>query len=233
MSQKIPTDPLYIDQWHFGLIGDIETIWADYDGTGVHVGVYDDGINYSHDDINDNYDATSHFVDSNGTVYDPSSTTGAHGMAVAGLIGAESDNGIGGSGVASGVTLTAVNFVGDIQFQSNQVIIEALEWAQTFDIMNNSWGETAGYGYDPFYIDGLLPPQTLTDPSGSLEDPTSISYQWQQAYETAVIQGRGGLGTVIVQAAGNDGTNASGYGLNNSRYNITVAATDDQGMVAD
>jgi len=43
-----PTDPLYRDQWHFALLGDIETVWDDYTGTGVTVVVFDDGFDYSH-----------------------------------------------------------------------------------------------------------------------------------------------------------------------------------------
>ena len=39
-----PSDPLYTQQLHFGLIGNIETIWDEYSGAGIHVGVYDTGI---------------------------------------------------------------------------------------------------------------------------------------------------------------------------------------------
>ena len=39
----VPSDVLYDpEQWHFDLIGDIETIWDDYSGLTVHVGVFDD-----------------------------------------------------------------------------------------------------------------------------------------------------------------------------------------------
>ncbi len=70
----VPTDPLYYDQWHFGLIGDIETIWDEYDGNGVHVAVYDSAIEYDHPDFDANlYDSSLHFVDSSGKVY-PSPT---------------------------------------------------------------------------------------------------------------------------------------------------------------
>lgn len=66
-----PSDPLYSLQWHFGLIGDIETIWNDYDGSGVHVVVYDTALEYDHPDLLANYDASMHFVDSSGNIYDP------------------------------------------------------------------------------------------------------------------------------------------------------------------
>ncbi|EBA02110.1 hypothetical protein RB2150_00355 [Rhodobacterales bacterium HTCC2150] len=39
-----PTDPLYVNQWHFPLLGDIETIWDEFTGAGVKVAVYDDGV---------------------------------------------------------------------------------------------------------------------------------------------------------------------------------------------
>ena len=69
-----PTDPLYLLQWHFGLIGDIETIWNDYDGTGVHIGIYDSALEYTHPDLIGNYDPSWHFVDSFGAIYDPAPT---------------------------------------------------------------------------------------------------------------------------------------------------------------
>ena len=45
--------------------------------------------------------------------------------------------------------------------------------------------------------------------------------------------GRGGLGTIVVKAAGNETLNANGDGVNASRHTITVAATEDTGFVAD
>ena len=51
-----PTDTLYGSQWHFASLGTrgsellIQRIWNEYDGTGIHVGVYDDGIQISHPD---------------------------------------------------------------------------------------------------------------------------------------------------------------------------------------
>jgi hypothetical protein len=42
-----PTDPLFSSQWHFGLLGDIQTIWNDYTGEGVTIAIYDDGVDYT------------------------------------------------------------------------------------------------------------------------------------------------------------------------------------------
>ena len=214
-----PTDPLYGSQWHFSLIGDIETIWDDYTGDGVHVVVYDDGVEYTHPDLNDNYDPTSHFQ-YGGLTYDamPISNSDAHGTACAGLIGAEANNGIGGAGVAWGVTLTGVNFLSDIQYESASAILASLNYAQNFDVMSNSWGNT------PSYADW----QNMSN-----SDP-STGWRWYmlQEYEDVVELGRGGLGTVIVQAAGNDALNSQGDGLNTSRFTISVAATSSSGEPA-
>ena len=50
--QMTPNDTLYTSQWHFPLIGDVETVWEDYSGAGVEVAVYDDGVETSHPDLN-------------------------------------------------------------------------------------------------------------------------------------------------------------------------------------
>jgi subtilisin family serine protease len=51
------SDPLYGQQWHLAAIGDIETIWDEYSGAGIHVGVYDSGVELDHPDLAGNYDA--------------------------------------------------------------------------------------------------------------------------------------------------------------------------------
>lgn len=211
-----PTDPLFASQWHFPLIGDIESIWDEYTGAGVHVAVYDDGVQYTHPDLAANYDASMHF-ESGGTVYDamPIGAFDAHGTNVAGLIGSVDNNGLGGTGVAHGVTLTGVNYLDDIQFQGFTLALEALAYAANFDIMSNSWGRTPNY-----------------QASQNLAEPSSARSLMNGSYETAVENGRDGLGTVIVQAAGNDTKNANGDGLNASHYTITVAATVSTGDVA-
>ena len=210
----VPTDPLYASQWHFALIGDIEAIWDEFDGSGVSVGIYDNGLQYTHPDLDDNYDASLHFVDSNNTLYDPMQQLGSdgHGTAAAGLVGAEAGNGIGGVGVAPGVSLTGVNFINDLQFRPLWVAAEGLKWAENFDIMSGSWGIT------PFF-----------QQFQNLSDPTSTAAWFETQFAHAAENGRGGLGTVIVQASGNDGRNANGDGINASRFTITVAATDETG----
>jgi subtilisin family serine protease len=222
-----PNDPLYPQQWHFSLIGDIETIWDDYNGSGVNVGVYDSGVDYNHVDLNDNYDSSLQIVDGLGNAVDPFPISGsAHGTAVAGLIGAEANNGTGGVGVASGVTLTGVNifestlygFVNN--FDTTEFMDSISQAANNFDITSHSWGSTPGWSTG----------QNLT----TAQDGTRNSFaaQLNAEYELLSENGRGGLGTLVAQAAGNDNLNANGSGVNSSRFTITVAATEQDGTAA-
>lgn len=207
------TDPLYDDQWHFDLIGDIETIWDDYDGSGVTVVVYDEGVEYTHEDLAANYDASMHYT-YDGVTYDamPIDGNSSHGTACAGLIGSVADNGLGGVGVASGVTLTGVNYLDDIQFETGDVYDEAMLWAANFDIMSNSWGWGGSFTRE----------QNLTIADSSASRDVAL-------FEEVVAIGRDGLGTIIVKAAGNETNNANGDGWNVSRYTICVSATDLNG----
>ena len=207
-----PNDPLYSSQWHFPLIGDIETVWDEFTGLGITTGVYDDGVQYTHGDLNDNYDSSLHFQYF-GTTYDPypiNIFNDGHGTSVAGLIAGE-NNGIGTVGVAFDSTVVGVNYLEDVGNISNTIDLASIRWAENYDIMNNSWG----YGalFDSF--DNL---------GGS-----SIVAQTVTAMNYVVDNGRGGLGTIIVKAAGNEDTNATGAGINSARETIAVSATDSFG----
>ena len=57
-----PLDPRYDDQWHFDMIGDMETVWADYTGEGVQVLVMDNVVEATHPDLIDTYNADGNFT---------------------------------------------------------------------------------------------------------------------------------------------------------------------------
>src|SRR5262249_48202186 len=61
-----PGDNLFSSQWHLQNtaigIGNIQLIWDQYTGAGVHVGIYDEGIQSDHYDLNNNYDASRHLM---------------------------------------------------------------------------------------------------------------------------------------------------------------------------
>jgi subtilisin-like proprotein convertase family protein len=227
----LATEPGSAGQWHLrntgqsgGLPGiDINVVkaWLDYTGSGVKIGIVDDGFDLAHADLAANFKGG---WDSVGN--DPSPAAGAdnpHGTAVAGLVGAD-DNGTGLIGVAhdadlygfridfSPVDLTDPNaeFLLEQQFLQQ---VDAIGRQAQMDVSVNAWG----YVY-PFF-DNFL------DPEGAA---------LVQAGENAVANGRGGLGTVLVFAAGNGrsyGDSVNHHNLENNQYAIAVAAIDATGNV--
>lgn len=198
----IPRDPLYADQWHFGLIGDIEAIWRDYRGAGVVIGLNDDRPDIRHPDLDGNIDP-SLGLDFNafGSVWD------AHGTAVAGIIAAEA-NTRGGVGVAPSATLGWVSYI----YEGNG---PSLAQTVNFDIVNNSWG--------------FFPSFAAAE---NLSDPSSVAFGLNAHLRLAADTGRGGLGSISVHAAGNDDANAIGEWFSGTRYTISVAATERDGFAA-
>ncbi|MEL7090174.1 MAG: S8 family serine peptidase [Pseudomonadota bacterium] len=224
---SVTNNPLYGQQWHFSLIGDINAVWADYTGNGVTVGVYDDGTEQGHEDLIDNYDSSLHYSGIFGSDDgQPNTSTDSHGTAVAGII-ASANNGVGGVGVAYDSTIAGVDLLEDLSpSNSFSATLEAMRFMDNFDITCNSWG------YTPSYSDFL-----------NLGDPFAQGAREVAAMSSATVDGRGGLGTIIVKAAGNDNNNstlesqgllgnAQGEGHNSAHTIITVAATDQSGNVA-
>jgi len=99
-------DPLLPSFWHlFDTVGvNVTSVWDEFTGTGIIVGVIDDGIDYTHPDLAPNYGIALDF-DARNNDFDayPSDPTDGHGTAVAGFAGAAIDNGTGGSGASATV----------------------------------------------------------------------------------------------------------------------------------
>jgi len=210
----IPNDPLYAIQSQFHLTGDFESVWDEVTGDGIAIAIYDDGVQYTHPDLAANYDASRHYT-YDGVIYDGinASRANTHGTPVAGVIASAQGNGIGGVGVAWDATITCVPMIGGSAFYQTpfEIFLDAYRYAETFDVMSNSWGWAPDF-------DAIL---------------SGLGAGWMvdtiDAFDHVVTNGRDGLGTAIVQAAGNDGRNANGTGLNASRLTLTVAATDEDG----
>lgn len=203
-----PTDPIYALQWHFPMLGNIQKIWEEFTGRGVRVAVVDLGVEGTHEDIASNYDSSRH-LSVNGqelTGVDP------HGTAVAGLIAA-ARNGIGGVGVAYDAKLTGVSLFNAAWEQNDLSAIFA--HMANFDVVNNSWGHFPDFR-----------------PSQDLARPSSAYGKLHGVMADVVAEGRGGLGTIIVHAAGNDNLNANGEMFSLSRFTISVGAIDADGFIA-
>ena len=101
------------------------------DGTGVKVAVIDTGIDYTHEDLNDNYKGGYDFVFSDSDPFDDSYNS--HGTHVAGIIAAER-NGIGVVGIAPNASLYAVKVLDGSGHGLTSWVIAGIEWAVENDM---------------------------------------------------------------------------------------------------
>lgn len=221
----IPQDPLFSQQWHLLNTGNtpasvaghdinVVYVWPDYSGKGVLIGIQDDGMDDSHPDLVANYrpelawDTTLDVPGASARLSDD-----AHGVAVAGLAAAAS-NGIGGVGVAWGseFTMYRLDFAIATTFEG---VLNAYRSAAEKQVeagvavSNNSW------------TPGALPSSEIQQ---GFHDVTRMMAE----------QGRGGLGTAVVFAGGNDrmeGMNANYDPTDNSPWGITVAASLQDGNI--
>lgn len=138
-----------------------------------------------------------------------------HGTAVAGVIGAARD-GSGAVGVAYDADLVSLYTPLAFGNQLLREITNAFGYAKSLDVLNNSWGFGNRLASDPdwaFYDNAFDP--AFAPAFAALKD--------------LAASGRNGLGTVVVQAAGNNfdfGDDTNLHNFQNSRYIITVGATD-------
>jgi hypothetical protein len=221
----VPDDPLFAYnaanpgyQWHLNNTGqngavsgiDLNVVptWNSYKGTGIRIGILDDGLEVSHPDLAANAD-TLNDRDFNDQDDDPTPTSGdSHGTACAGVAAARGNNNLGVSGVAPeallvGMRLIAAPTTDDVEadaFAFKKDIIE---------IKSNSWGPS-----DNAY--GASGPGPLSN----------------AALINAATTGRGGKGTVFIWASGNgnasgDDSNYDGWAA--SPYAIAVGAIGDDG----
>lgn len=189
-----PTDTLFAQQWHLkntgqqqgtaGIDINVTPIWPTLDGTGVAIGIVDNGLQISHPDLVANVATTGNY-DWNGNDTNPSPDVSQdfHGTSCAGLAAAR-DNGIGVVGAAPRATLYGLRLIA--LPETDQDDAEAMDWKNdVIQIKSNSWGPADDT------------PEILGD-AGSL---------WLNAVETNTATGRGGLGTIYVWAAGNGKAN--------------------------
>ncbi len=200
-------------QWHLSRLGDITSVWRDYTGRGVSVGIYDSGVDKDHWDLKANYDASKELVIDgvaiNGGL---GASMEGHGTSVAGLI-AGVNNGRGGVGVALGAKVTGINIFDaaspvDVNGGNFGAFMEAMNQANKFDVVNHSWGDSSA--------------AITTSVSRSTEG--TFYYELAKSYAYVAATGRGGLGTITVGAAGNEGRDHQSQGSKTDRHGIAVSA---------
>jgi len=225
-------DPLHAQQWHLHRpapnqpvpgVGQIfaHAAWDVTKGNAnVIIAVFDSGMDVDHEDLaanvvgmfdpsDDDEDARPGCTASSDGRGEAATCTElqpyreSHGTAVGGVIAAVGDNGIGLTGVCPNCKLVAVRLLGD---QVGSGLSTAESFTRAVDdgawIINNSWG-----------------------PGRSRYFPMSMAERI--AFDHARTTGRGGLGTVIVFAAGNSTANVASDPYASHPFAIAVAASSN------
>lgn len=149
----------YTSSWGVSHIGSNTVHDSGIKGTGVKVAVLDTGINYSHEDLNDNYRGGYDFVFNDADPSDDS--TFSHGTHVAGIIAAEK-NGIGVVGVAPNAEIYAIKVLDGAGFGLASWIISGIQWAVDNDMkiismsLEGPYDESLRIACDNAYNSGLL-----------------------------------------------------------------------------
>ncbi len=155
--------------------------WELSTGVGVKVAVLDNGIDKMHNDLNDNISILSYDTK---TGMSPSVFVSniVHGTHVAGTIAAERNNNLQVVGVAPNSSIMSISNELTISPTISEELANGISWAwqNGADIINNSWGDQGGAFFGDLH-------------STLLED----------AILNAINNGRNGLGTIVVFAAGN------------------------------
>ena len=229
-----PNDPLLPRQWTLKNTGQSEgTAGADANvfpvwesgrhGEGVVISIVDDGVESAHPDLTDrivpqagydyrDQDSQPEPEGANGVDAEGKPAADSHGTAVAGVAAASGNNGIGVAGAAYAARLVPIRLIGGNTGDDQ----EAKAMAHRLDLVhisNNSWG---------------------ADDDG--KTISALGPLMKAALDTALSQGRGGLGTIFVWSAGNGGNeqdNANNDGYANYPGTIAVGALNDLGHRAD
>jgi len=219
----VPNDPSYPQQWALPLIH-APGAWSRTTGSSqVTIAVIDTGL-VSHGDLDDRvvrgYDFISDAVnaaDGDGRDPDPTDTgdtteqsSALHGLHVAGILGAVTNNGLGVAALDWVASVEPVRVLG-VQHGTgvDSDIADAIRWA-------------AGLHVDGV-PDNLKPAQVINMSFGG----QGMSQTMQAAINDAVA-----AGATVVCAAGNNGVDAGGDSPAGLQNVITVGAVDPMGKIA-
>ncbi len=214
----MPNDSFFNQQWHLrntnGLDIAVTNVWVTRRGTGIVVGVVDDGLQTAHPDLAPNFNAALSY-DFNEFDGDPSPDyyydgylIDAHGTSCAGLIAAKGNNALGVAGVAYEASLAGLRLIA-APVADDQEAAALSHSNQAIHIKSNSWGPS--------------------DDGATLSGPGPLTLA---ALQHAVTYGRQGRGTIFVWSGGNGGANLDNVnydGYANSMYTIAIGAVSNTG----
>jgi subtilisin family serine protease len=187
LHARAPNDPLFASQWPLAnrehlAVGDVGALeaWSYTRGSpAVLIAVLDDGVQLDHPDLAANIASGGRDFGVAPPRADASPRTPAdrHGTAVAGVVAARGDNGIGVTGICPLCRILPIRVEG----ASSAGLAAAFRYAveQGADVITNSWGR---------------------DERARLADEPEL----RAAIDFAAHSGRGGRGTLVVFAMTND-----------------------------
>lgn len=221
---KEPDDPYFQYQWYLKNVGqnggkprldlNVEAAWAQgITGKNVTTAIMDDGVDYMHPDLKENYNArASYDFSSNDPFPYPRYTDdwfNSHGTRCAGEVAAKRDNGICGVGVA---------------YDSKVAGIRMLDQPYMTDLI-----EANSMGHEPDLIDIYSASWGPTDDGKTVDGPRNAT---MRAIVRGVNEGRRGLGNIYVWASGDGGEdddcNCDGYAASMWTISINSAINDGQ-----
>ena len=205
-------DPGHGGQWYLERLGMDELYAYSLGSPETRVAIIDSGIDINHPDLIDAIDAPYDAVSDDN---DPSPNPGdfcpqaslgicdEHGTAVSGIVGARANNNVGIVGLCPQCTLIPIRLISDGETPIS-ADLHAFEHAIAEDagVINNSWG----------YTEPMAVPQTLA-----------------AVIHRAATETRGGLGAVVVFAAGNDDRELGDDELEALPDVVCVSAADSYG----
>lgn len=196
-----PDDPRFGAQWYLDRIGILDAWTLSTGDAATTISVVDDGCDLLHEDLMPRMlPGADVFDGDDDPSFLPSSAGNAHGTACAGIAAAAGDNGLGIAGACPECSLRCVRLLGPsgtaIPISADVRAFElAIEWGVS--VVSNSWG----------FVEPITAPAPLAT-----------------AIEAVFTEGRGGLGALVVFAAGNDDREIFDYEIEALRGVVTVGA---------
>jgi len=221
VPEPILNDPKWDSMWYLKKSNApnmrvVEAWSAGFTGKNVSVTILDDGIEYTHLDLKQNYDklASGNINKKNGRDDDdpfprPTSTNeNRHGTRCAGEVAAVANNGQCGVGIAYDAKIGGVRMLdGDV---TDRVEADSLSLRpQHVDIYSASWGPD--------------------DDGATVDGPAKLA---AEAFRDGIEKGRGGKGSIFVWASGNGGRhedNCNCDGYTDSIYTLSISAVTQRG----
>ena len=123
-----PNDPEFVNQWWQQTVG-VLGLWPIGVGRGIKVAVIDSGVSLTHPDLVGNLDADGYDFGDNDS--NPDDLLG-HGTAVAGIIAASANNGVGVAGIAPGARLLPLKVSeASTDLFTHETVAQAVDYAVT------------------------------------------------------------------------------------------------------